>query len=61
VWLPYLVGGVVLGVFAGLAAYYLTLPVISAYQHRRRLRIKERLEALKAKLAARIDDRHDKH
>lgn len=59
VFLPYLVGGTVLGVVAGLVAYYLTLPVIIAYQHRRRLRIKERFDALKAKLIARAEDRHD--
>ena len=60
IFLPYLVGGTVLGVVAGFLAYYLTLPLISAYQHRRRLRIKERLDALKAKLAAKRDERHDR-
>ncbi|MDP2738919.1 MAG: DUF2062 domain-containing protein [Pseudorhodobacter sp.] len=61
IFLPYLVGGTVLGVVAGVVAYYLTLPVISAYQHRRRLRLKERLEALRDKIAAKkSDDRHDK-
>ncbi len=59
VFLPYLVGGIIPGVIAGLLAYYLTLPLISAYQHRRRLRIKDRLDALKAKLAAKRDERHD--
>lgn len=61
VFLPYLLGGTVLGVIAGVIAYYLTLPVISAYQHRRRLRLKDRLEALRAKIAAKkAEDRHEK-
>lgn len=61
IFLPYLVGGTVLGVVAGVIAYYLTLPVISAYQHRRRLRIKDRLDALKAKLAAKREERGENH
>jgi len=60
IFLPYLIGGTVLGVFAALAAYYLTLPMISAYQHRRRLRIKERLDKLKERLAHRDGERHDR-
>jgi len=60
IFLPYLVGGTVLGVAAGLVAYYLTLPVVAAYQHRRRLRIKERLDALKTRLAQRNEDRKDR-
>ena len=60
IFLPYLVGGTVLGVIAGLVAYFLTLPVIAAYQHRRRLRIKERLDKLKARLTHRNGERHDR-
>jgi len=33
---PYLVGGILPGVTAAVAAYYLTLPMITAYQSRRR-------------------------
>lgn len=60
IFLPYLVGGTVLGGIAGVAAYYLTLPLIAAYQRSRRLRIKERLDALKARLAHRNGERNDR-
>ncbi|MBK1634945.1 DUF2062 domain-containing protein [Rhodovulum adriaticum] len=46
VFLPYLVGGIVPGIAAGLAGYYLTLPVITAYQNRRRVRLKQKLAGL---------------
>lgn len=41
IFLPYLVGGIVPGILMGLAAYYLSMPAITAYQ-RRRLRILEK-------------------
>ncbi len=40
VFLPYLVGGIIPGIIAGLIAHRLSLPVITAYQKRRRKRIK---------------------
>ncbi|WP_372603497.1 DUF2062 domain-containing protein [Actibacterium sp.] len=51
VFLPYLFGGMVLGVVAGLLAYYLSLPVITAYQKHRRGRLKKKLAELREKAA----------
>ena len=51
-FLPYLVGGIVPGLIAGLACYYLSLPVIAAYQKRRRGALAAKWEALKQKRAA---------
>lgn len=53
VFLPYLVGGIVPGVVTGLAAYYISLPVIAAYQKRRKGALKAKWEAIKEKKAAR--------
>lgn len=55
VFLPYLVGGIVPGIIAAVAAYYFSLPLITAYQNRRRKRIKERFDKLKAKIVHRAD------
>ena len=52
VFFPYMVGGIIPGLVAGIAAYYFTLPIIRAYQNRRKGRIKAKLAALKAKAAA---------
>lgn len=51
VFLPYLVGGILTGTIAGIAGYYLTLPMVTAYQHTRRQRMKAKQEkrARKAK------------
>ena len=48
VFLPYLVGGVPLGIAAGLASYYLSLPLIIAYQKLRRKRREDRIARLRA-------------
>ena len=56
VFLPYLVGGILPGFAAGAVCYYLSVPVIHAYQHRRKGRLKAKLAELRA-LAAR---RHEK-
>lgn len=45
---PYLVGGMVPGVVFGLAGYYLTLPIVAAYQKRRSKKLRERIEKLRA-------------
>lgn len=55
VFLPYLVGGLVPGAMFGLLGYYLSLPVIQAYQNRRKGTIKAKLAALKEKAAAKQD------
>ncbi|EKE74084.1 MULTISPECIES: DUF2062 domain-containing protein [Roseobacteraceae] len=52
IFLPYLVGGILPGIVAGLAAYYVTLPMIAAYQKSRRGRLKAKLEELRRKKAA---------
>lgn len=53
IFLPYLVGGIIPGLICGVAVYFLSAPVISAYQKHRRKRLKERFEKLKARLHAR--------
>lgn len=55
IFLPYLVGGFLPGIVAGVVAYYLSEPVIAAYQKHRRKRLKERFGKLKAKLHARAE------
>lgn len=52
VFLPYLVGGMIPGVFAAVVCYYLSVPVITVYQNRRKGRLKAKWEELKAKKAA---------
>lgn len=52
VFWPYFIGGIVPGLVAGLVCYYLTLPVVSAYQKVRRKRLTERFDRLRAARAA---------
>ncbi|SLN21580.1 hypothetical protein ROJ8625_00822 [Roseivivax jejudonensis] len=52
VFYPYMVGGVVPGIVAGLICYYLSVPIIRAYQNRRKGVLAAKLAALKAKSAA---------
>ena len=51
VFFPYLVGGILPGIIAGTIAYYLSVPVITAYQKRRRGKLKKKLDSLRAKAA----------
>lgn len=60
VFLPYLVGGLVPGIAAGILSYYLSEPVIAAYQKHRRKRLKARFEKLKARIHARTGERPEK-
>lgn len=53
VFLPYLVGGLLPGLVAAIAAYFLSHPVIVAYQKARIKRQKTRFEKKRAKEAAR--------
>lgn len=48
VFFPYMVGGVIPGLVAGVICYQIALPLISAYQKRRKMRLRDRLAALKA-------------
>ncbi len=51
IFLPYLVGGLAPGLVSGLICYYLSMPVISAYQ---RLRDRKRRDRIEKKVAARL-------
>ena len=55
VFWPYLVGGIIPGIGAGLTGYYLSLPVIGAYQKRRQKKLRERIEKLRELKAARAE------
>ena len=47
VFFPYLVGGVLPGLLAGAACYYLSLPLIRTYQQRRRDKIKAKFDEIR--------------
>jgi len=57
VFLPYMVGGILLGLVAALISYYVSVPLLSAYQNRRRGRLKKKLSELRASAAAKAEDR----
>lgn len=59
VFLPYLVGGLILGPIAGIICYYLSVPVIAAYKNRRKGRLKAKLAEIRAKKAAAKADEPD--
>lgn len=47
VFYPYLIGGLLPGLIVGLVGYFLSVPLIRAYQQRRRDKIKAKFEAIK--------------
>ena len=51
VFFPYLIGGIIPGILCATAAYYLCLPVIRAYQTRRKGALTAKLAAIKEKAA----------
>lgn len=53
VFFPYMIGGIIPGIVVGLAAYYISLPVITAYQKRRKGALKAKWAAMKEKKALR--------
>ena len=52
IFFPYMVGGVIPGVICATICYYLTVPVIRAYQNRRAMRIRRKFDEIKANAAA---------
>ena len=52
IFLPYLVGGLIPGIIAGLAAYTLSNPIIASYQRGRIKKLKERFEARRKAIEA---------
>lgn len=59
VFFPYMIGGVIPGMIAALVAYYVSLPVIAAYQARRKGLLKAKWTALREKRAARDKQGHE--
>lgn len=55
IFFPYLVGGLIPGVIVSTIAYYLSVPLIRAYQKRRKGRIKAKFEAIRKKAEAHAD------
>ncbi|MDF1854528.1 DUF2062 domain-containing protein [Pseudooceanicola sp.] len=55
VFFPYLIGGVVPGIIAGIVAYYVSLPLIRAYQHHRKGALQERLKRIKSAKTAKAE------
>lgn len=55
VFLPWMVGGVIPGIIAGIIAYYLSVPVIRAYQKRRAARLRKKLDKLRKKASRQAD------
>jgi len=55
VFFPYMIGGIIPGLIAGLVGYYVSLPVIQAYQNRRKGILKSKLMALREKASRKAD------
>ena len=55
IFYPYMIGGIIPGLIFGMIGYYVSLPVIQAYQKGRKGRIKDKLLALKEKAAGKAD------
>ena len=49
VFFPWIVGGILPGIFCGLVCYYVSVPIIRAYQNRRKGALKAKLASLKKK------------
>lgn len=56
VFFPYMIGGILPGIFVGTVGYYLSAPLIRAYQARRKGTIRARFEALRKKPQASADE-----
>jgi len=56
VYLPYFTGALIIGVISGLVAYYVSLPLVAAYQRGRKRRLAERAQDMRGTAA---DDRRN--
>ena len=59
VFFPYMVGGVIPGIIAGTICYYLSVPLIAAYQNRRKGRIKAKWQEHREKKAAKAMQKNE--
>lgn len=48
IFLPYLVGGIIPGLVVSLGFYYVTIPIVRGYQKLREVKLKERIERVRA-------------
>lgn len=55
VFFPYLIGGIIPGVIVSTIVYYLTVPLVRAYQNRRKGRLAAKLADLRAKTTRKSD------
>lgn len=56
VFFPYMIGGILPGIVTGLVAYYISVPLIRAYQHRRKGALKAKIASLKKKKLRQADE-----
>lgn len=61
VFFPYLIGGIIPGLVMAAVSYYAVLPILIAYQNRRKGRFKAKLDKLRRKQAPRADEPHEPH
>ncbi len=54
VFFPYMIGGIIPGIVCGIIAYYISMPLITAFQNRRKGVIKAKLAELKKKKKKKI-------
>lgn len=52
IFLPYWVGGLILGIAVSVATHYLTVPIFNAYQRRREKKMEERIARAAVRIAA---------
>lgn len=57
IFFPYMVGGILPGIFFATLCYYLSVPLIRVYQKRRKGMIKAKFDAIKAKAAAKAESK----
>lgn len=60
VFYPYMIGGIIPGIVTATIAYFISEPLIRAYQARRKGALKTRLDAIKAKAAAKKKEKAEK-